>query len=135
MRKVVVVPGRLVNFVTRLSRACRGGSTLRRAGAAVRMSRCATSSGPASSVVPVLTPGIAGMTLGRWILLRRGHEHDRGLIAHELVHVRQWRELGARASSSATSARTPGAGGAGSATGPPTRPSRSRPRRALVSGR
>jgi Domain of unknown function (DUF4157) len=45
--------------------------------------------------VPVLTPGIAGMTLGRWILLRRGHEHDRGLIAHELVHVRQWRELGA----------------------------------------
>ncbi len=46
-------------------------------------------------VVPVLTPGIAGMTLGRWVLVRRGHEHDRGLIAHELVHVRQWRELGA----------------------------------------
>jgi hypothetical protein len=45
-------------------------------------------------VVPVLTPGIAGMTLGRWILIRRGHEHDRDLIAHELVHVRQWRELG-----------------------------------------
>ena len=45
--------------------------------------------------VPVLTPGIAGMTLGRWILLRHGHEHDRDLIAHELVHVRQWRELGA----------------------------------------
>jgi hypothetical protein len=45
-------------------------------------------------VVPVLTPGIAGMTLGRWILVRRGHEHDRDLIAHELVHVRQWRELG-----------------------------------------
>jgi len=46
-------------------------------------------------VVPLLTPGIAGMTLGRWILVRRGHEHDRDLIAHELVHVRQWRELGA----------------------------------------
>jgi hypothetical protein len=45
--------------------------------------------------IPVLTPGIAGMTLGRWILLRRGHEHDPNLIAHELVHVRQWRELGA----------------------------------------
>ena len=45
--------------------------------------------------VPVLTPGIAGMTLGRWILLRRGHDHDNGLIGHELVHVRQWRELGA----------------------------------------
>jgi hypothetical protein len=44
--------------------------------------------------VPVLTPGIAGMTLDRWILLRRGHDHDRDLIAHELVHVRQWRELG-----------------------------------------
>lgn len=45
--------------------------------------------------VPVLTPGVAAMTLGRWILVRRGHERDRGLIAHELVHVRQWRELGA----------------------------------------
>jgi hypothetical protein len=45
--------------------------------------------------VPALTPGVAGMTLGRWILLRRGHEHDTDLIAHELVHVRQWRELGA----------------------------------------
>ena len=43
----------------------------------------------------MLTPGVAGMTLGRWILVRRGHEHDRELIAHELVHVRQWRELGA----------------------------------------
>jgi hypothetical protein len=46
------------------------------------------------ATVPVLTPGVAGMTLGRWILLRRGHEHDHRLIAHELVHVRQWRELG-----------------------------------------
>jgi hypothetical protein len=46
-------------------------------------------------VVPVLTPGVAGMTLGRWVLLRRGHEYDAGLLAHELVHVRQWRELGA----------------------------------------
>jgi Domain of unknown function (DUF4157) len=45
--------------------------------------------------VPVLTPGVSGMTLGRWILLRRGHERDRALIAHELVHVRQWRQLGA----------------------------------------
>lgn len=45
-------------------------------------------------VVPLLTPGISGMTLGRWVLVRRGHEHDRDLIAHELVHVRQWRELG-----------------------------------------
>jgi hypothetical protein len=44
--------------------------------------------------VPVLTPGVAGMTLGRWVLVRRGHERDEGLLAHELVHVRQWRELG-----------------------------------------
>ena len=84
--------------------------------------------------VPVLTPGIAGMTLGRWILLRQGHEHDRGLIAHELVHVRQWRELGAARFLSATSARTSGAGGAGSATGPPTRRSRSRPKRGSSRG-
>jgi Domain of unknown function (DUF4157) len=45
--------------------------------------------------VPVLTPGVAGMTLGRFIVVRHGHERDRELIAHELVHVRQWRELGA----------------------------------------
>jgi uncharacterized protein DUF4157 len=35
------------------------------------------------------------MTLGRVILLRRGHATDQALLAHELVHVRQWRELGA----------------------------------------
>lgn len=46
------------------------------------------------ATIPLLTPGIAAMTLGRWILVRRGHEHDDALIAHELVHVRQWRELG-----------------------------------------
>jgi hypothetical protein len=34
------------------------------------------------------------MTLGRFVLVRRGHEHDVGLIAHELVHVEQWREHG-----------------------------------------
>ena len=45
--------------------------------------------------VPWLTPGVAAMTLGRVILLRRDHRNDRALLAHELVHVRQWRELGA----------------------------------------
>jgi hypothetical protein len=45
-------------------------------------------------VVPWLTPGVAAMTLGRVILLRRDHRGDDGLLAHELVHVRQWRELG-----------------------------------------
>ena len=46
-------------------------------------------------VVPVLTPGVVAMTLGRWILVRRGSDHDVGLLAHELVHVQQWREQGA----------------------------------------
>lgn len=45
-------------------------------------------------VVRVLTPGVAAMTLDRWILVRRGHELDADLLAHELVHVEQWRELG-----------------------------------------
>ena len=44
--------------------------------------------------VPWITPGVAAMTLGRLILLRRDHAGDEGLLAHELVHVRQWRELG-----------------------------------------
>jgi hypothetical protein len=45
--------------------------------------------------VPCLTPGVAAMTLGPLILLRRDHADDQALLAHELVHVRQWRELGA----------------------------------------
>jgi uncharacterized protein DUF4157 len=45
--------------------------------------------------VPWLTPGVGAMTLGRLVLLRRGHADDTALLAHELVHVRQWRELGA----------------------------------------
>jgi hypothetical protein len=45
--------------------------------------------------VPFLTPGVAAMTFGPVILLRRDHRHDTALLAHELVHVRQWRELGA----------------------------------------
>ena len=44
--------------------------------------------------VPCLTPGVAAMTLGPLILLRRDHARDEALLAHELVHVRQWRELG-----------------------------------------
>jgi hypothetical protein len=46
-------------------------------------------------VVPRLAPGVHAMTLGRWILVRRGHETNAGLIAHELVHVEQWRLRGA----------------------------------------
>lgn len=44
--------------------------------------------------VPWLTPGVAAMTFGPLILLRRDHAGDKALLAHELVHVRQWRELG-----------------------------------------
>jgi hypothetical protein len=34
------------------------------------------------------------MTLGRVILLRRDHLGDEALMVHEMVHVRQWEELG-----------------------------------------
>ena len=47
-----------------------------------------------SSSCRCLTPGIVAMTLGRWILVRRGHEGDVGLLGHELVHVEQWRTHG-----------------------------------------
>ena len=47
--------------------------------------------------VPVLTPGIQGMTLGRLVLLRRDDDRSgqRVLLAHELVHVEQYDRLGA----------------------------------------
>lgn len=44
--------------------------------------------------VRVLPPGAAGMAVGRWVLLRAGHERRHGLIAHELVHVEQWLDAG-----------------------------------------
>lgn len=48
--------------------------------------------------VPVLASGADGMTLGLFIFLR--HDSDRSgtrqLIAHELVHVQQYIELGSR---------------------------------------
>jgi hypothetical protein len=46
-------------------------------------------------VVPVLTPGIVAITLGRFVLVQRGWEYSAALIGHELVHVEQWRKLGA----------------------------------------
>lgn len=45
-------------------------------------------------VVRWLTPGVLAMTLDRYVLVRRGHETNVELIAHELVHVQQWREQG-----------------------------------------
>ncbi len=46
--------------------------------------------------VPFIPGGYAGMTLGRHILLARdvAADGDSALLAHELVHVRQWTELG-----------------------------------------
>lgn len=46
--------------------------------------------------VPLLAPGVSAMTLGRHVLMRRDDDHDGGseLLAHELVHVRQFAEIG-----------------------------------------
>ncbi|MEL7208416.1 MAG: hypothetical protein AAGK32_09330 [Actinomycetota bacterium] len=46
--------------------------------------------------VPVLFGPYAGVALGRTVLLRRNVAADgwSPLLAHELVHVRQWAELG-----------------------------------------
>lgn len=45
-------------------------------------------------VVPWLPPGTAAMTLGHTILMRRRHLGDAPLLDHEMVHVRQWEDLG-----------------------------------------
>ncbi len=44
----------------------------------------------------LLPPAADGMTLGRFILLRGDHieHHSSTLLAHELVHVRQFAEMG-----------------------------------------
>lgn len=39
-------------------------------------------------------PGTAAITLGRLVSVRRAFASDERLLRHELVHVRQWRELG-----------------------------------------
>ncbi len=44
--------------------------------------------------VRVLPPGAQGMTVGRHVLLGRGHEDRPVLVAHELVHARQYAERG-----------------------------------------
>ena len=38
--------------------------------------------------------GASAITLGRVVSVRRRAADDARLLAHELVHVRQWRELG-----------------------------------------
>lgn len=48
--------------------------------------------------VPVLPPGAGAMTIGRFVLVKRDEAGDRTgareLLAHELVHAVQWRQLG-----------------------------------------
>ena len=46
--------------------------------------------------VPVLAPGMASMTLGRLILVLRDDDRSgrRTLLAHELVHVGQYAQVG-----------------------------------------
>lgn len=46
--------------------------------------------------VPFLAPGASGMTIGRFVFLRSDLDRsgERELLAHELVHVRQYAELG-----------------------------------------
>ena len=41
-----------------------------------------------------VAPGAAATTLGPLVLVRRDCADDERLLAHELVHVRQWRRLG-----------------------------------------
>ncbi len=41
-----------------------------------------------------LSPGAHGMTVGRHVMLLRGHEDRAVLVAHELVHVRQYADRG-----------------------------------------
>ena len=47
-------------------------------------------------VVPVrwLPSGVDAMTIGSRIFVRSGHAGSVGLMAHELVHVEQWRDEG-----------------------------------------
>lgn len=41
-------------------------------------------------------PGAAAITVGRVVSIRARCVDDEHLLRHELVHVRQWRSLGAR---------------------------------------
>jgi hypothetical protein len=46
--------------------------------------------------VPFLAPGTSGMTIGRYVFLTSDVDRSgqRELLAHELVHVRQYAEMG-----------------------------------------
>jgi hypothetical protein len=42
----------------------------------------------------LVAPGAAATTLGRFIFVKPGAVGSARLLRHELVHVRQWRDLG-----------------------------------------
>lgn len=42
----------------------------------------------------LVAPGASATTLGRFVFVRPGAAGSRRLMDHELVHVRQWRDLG-----------------------------------------
>lgn len=41
-----------------------------------------------------MPPGAAAITIGRLVSVRRRFADDERLLRHELVHVRQWSEMG-----------------------------------------
>ena len=45
-------------------------------------------------VIGIAAPGAGATTLGRFIFIRADRLGDERLLRHEMVHVRQWRELG-----------------------------------------
>ena len=45
-------------------------------------------------VTRLVAPGAAATTLGRFVFVKPGAVGSRRLMDHELVHVRQWRDLG-----------------------------------------
>ncbi len=45
-------------------------------------------------VGPFVAPGAAATTIGRFVFVRPGAVGSRRLMDHEMVHVRQWRQLG-----------------------------------------
>ena len=80
--------------------------------------------------VPLLAPGTHGMTVGRLILVLRDDDRSgrRALLAHELVHVEQYAELGIIRFLRRYVGSTSSTSGGCAVTGRPTRPSHSRPR-------
>lgn len=42
----------------------------------------------------IVPEGYGGLTLGRWIFIRRNVDVTVAWLAHELMHVLQWRRLG-----------------------------------------